>query len=1633
MVDDFDLRGKRTARITPMTTPGRMWRAPGRHGMYLPQNERDACGVGFVAHTGNAPSHRAIQMGLQMLENLTHRGAVGANPTTGDGAGMLVQIPDAFFRQFAQLPPNITTTNTHNARNAGDRNNDQNNPRNARNGNAGDRNNGRPDNHLRERDNRNAGDAGASEERAYGVAMLFLPQDKSCRAAIERLTEQIVTDEGMRPITWRTVPTNRAAINDEVAASAPVVRQLFIARGKRPAGDDFERQLFIARKRLERAVAESADANARANPAAVTGNETAADPNVESAAGSESANIRSAIRSARGGGAAADPAGFYCASMSSRTIVYKGMFLSEQLAAYYPDLRDPKFASAMAVVHQRFSTNTFPAWKLAHPYRFIAHNGEINTLRGNINNMTARQRALVAPRFGADWSKLLPLMQHGQSDTATLDNAVELLRLAGYSLAETMAILIPEAWQNNPRLPAELRDFYRYHAPMMEPWDGPAEVVSADGQQIVAVLDRNGLRPGRYWLTDDDWIIMSSEAGVLDVGDAKISHKWRIQPGKILLVDLAKKQLVSDDDVKSQLARKRPYGEWADASQKELDVTAADAAADGAATMAPAQLLRCQQRFGWTQEDLKFIIAPMVADGAEPVGSMGDDAPLSALSENMKPLSWYFRQEFAQVTNPPIDPIREEMVMSLNTYVGARPNLLTPGAPPDTVCVALNHPILTTAQFAALRADAALNSLTVDITYGEDDTLASAIERICAEAARAVASGSRLIILSDASASDSRIAAPILLAASAAHHRLVGDGGRAQTGLVAHTGAARSVHDMATLIGFGVEAICPYLAYESALTAEVDAAKAAALTPVARVANYRKALGKGLMKVMSKMGIATVQSYCGAQIFEAVGLCQDLIDRYFCGAVSQIGGLGIGELERESRFWHGVARNDPPNPLYTDMLAAGGDFAYRIRGEAHLWSPDSIAALQHAVRGNSAAKYSEYARLINQQSERLMTLRGMLEIRSPNPPVPLAEVEPAADIVCRFSTGAMSFGSLSYEAHSTLAVAMNRIGGKSNTGEGGEQAARFERMANGDSARSAIKQVASGRFGVTAEYLANSDMMQIKIAQGAKPGEGGQLPGHKVDKHIAEVRHSVAGVGLISPPPHHDIYSIEDIAQLIFDLKCANPRGQVSVKLVSRCGVGTVAAGVAKAKSDHITISGYDGGTGASPLSSIKHAGTPWELGLSETHQTLVLNDLRGRVALQVDGQIKTGRDVVIGALLGADEFGFATAPLVAEGCIMMRKCHLNTCPVGVATQDPRLRKKFAGKPEHVINYFFFVAEEIRRLLAEMGFTRLTDIIGRRDLLRQKPQAHWKATTLDLSAALQMPQAPAHYARHHCEAQDHDLPRHSLDYQWREAAAAAIERGEKTVIRGEIRNVHRTVGTVLSSEVARRHGHGGMPDSLLEIHLRGVAGQSFGAFVSRGIALHLRGEANDYFGKGLSGGLLSVAPPSDRRDDSRNIIIGNTAFYGAVSGAAYCRGIAGERFAVRNSGAQAVVEGCGDHGCEYMTGGLVVVLGAVGRNFAAGMSGGVAFVLDEGGDFRANCNTAMVDVRGLEDADARANFSGVADDALLRGILGKHLEYTSSPKARRILADWAAYAAKFVKVMPFEYEQALAAMAKKRA
>jgi glutamate synthase (NADPH) large chain len=1542
---------------------------PMQQGLYDPRQERDACGVGFVAHIKGKQSHDMILQGLRILENLTHRGAVGADPLAGDGAGILLQIPDQFLRDEMgwgkiQLPP--------------------------------------------------AGE--------YGVGMLFLPRDTAARAACEKFVEVKIDDEGQQLLGWRDVPVDSSGLAESVKKVEPVVRQVFIGRGNNCADTDaFERKLFVIRKTVEHEVNGSSKTQGR---------------------------------------------GFYCPSMSSRTIVYKGMLLANQVGKYYHDLQDARVVSALALVHQRFSTNTFPTWDLAHPFRMIAHNGEINTVRGNVNWMTARHAAMSSKLLGEDLEKLWPLITEGQSDSACFDNALELLVAGGYSLPHAMMLLIPEAWAGNPLMDEERRAFYEYHAALMEPWDGPAAVAFTDGRMIGATLDRNGLRPARYLITEDDMVLMASEMGVLDIPEHKIVKKWRLQPGKMFLIDMQSGRIIDDAELKNQLANAKPYRQWIEKTRYFLGNLPEVATKP----KLNASLLDTQQAFGYSQEDLKFILAPMMSAGEEPTGSMGADAALPVLSNMNRSFYDYFKQLFAQVTNPPIDPIREEIVMSLTSFIGPKPNLLGIEETKPLLRLEVHQPVLSNDDIAKLRnidqlTQGRYRSQVLDITYPVTQGAAGcekAVKALCTAADKAVADGYNVLILSDREMSAKRVAIPALVACSKVHHHLVQAGSRTSTGLVVDTGSAREVHHFALLAGYGAEAVCPWLAYETIaemnLPAKVDAKEAKK--------RYIKAINKGFMKVMSKMGISTYQSYCGAQIFEAVGLNAKFVAEFFTGTATQIEGIGLSEVAEEAVRTHRNAFGF--DPVLANALEAGGEYAWRVRGEEHMWTPETIAKLQHATRTNNAATYKEYAKLINEQNTKLKTLRGLFEIKTAAAAVPLEEVEPAREIVKRFATGAMSLGSISTEAHTTLAVAMNRIGGMSNTGEGGEDPARFKKLLGGemlseiigknriesdrqlkagDSLRSRIKQVASGRFGVTAEYLASADLIQIKMAQGAKPGEGGQLPGHKVSEYIAKLRFSVPGVGLISPPPHHDIYSIEDLAQLIHDLKNANPSAAISVKLVSEVGVGTVAAGVSKAKADHITISGHDGGTGASPISSIKHAGTPWELGLSEAQQTLVLNQLRGRVALQVDGQIKTGRDVVIGALLGADEFGFATAPLVVEGCIMMRKCHLNTCPVGVATQDPELRKKFTGQPEHVVNYFFFVAEEVRELMAQIGIRKFDDLIGRSDLLDMRHGiAHWKAQGLDFSRIFHQPRVAASVARYHSQTQDHALEK-ALDNKLIAAAQNALNNKQPVVIDSNICNVNRTVGAMLSHEVAKRYGQAGLPDDTITVKLKGTAGQSFGAFLTHGVSFELHGEGNDYVGKGLCGGRISIMPPADSRLVSHeNIIVGNTVLYGATSGECYFSGVAGERFAVRNSGAIAVVEGLGDHGCEYMTGGMVIVLGQTGRNFAAGMSGGVAYVLDEEGGFEKRCNLSMVALEpvpaeaeasetGEVEAHGRVHFNHLdqADELALRAQIEKHLRYTGSTRARLILDNWAAYLPKFIKVMPTEYRRALQEMAAQQA
>jgi glutamate synthase (NADPH) large chain len=1543
-------------------------------GLYSAAHEHDACGVGFIAHIKGQKAHSIVAQGLKILENLDHRGAVGADKLMGDGAGILIQIPDEFYRaemalQGVALPP----------------------------------------------------------PGEYGVGMIFLPKEHASRLACVQELERAVKAEGQVLLGWRDVPVDtELPMSPTVRLKEPILKQIFIGSGPDViVPDALERKLYVIRKTASSAI--------------------------------QALNLTHSRE-------------YYVPSMSCRTIIYKGLLLADQVGKYYKDLADPRTTSALALVHQRFSTNTMPEWPLAHPYRMVAHNGEINTVKGNFNWMRAREGVMKSPVLGDDLQKLYPISFEGQSDTATFDNALELLVMSGYSLAHAAMMMIPEAWEQHATMDERRRAFYEYHAAMMEPWDGPASMVFTDGRQIGATLDRNGLRPARYIVTDDGLIIGASEVGVLPVPENRIVKKWRLQPGKMLLIDLEQGRIIEDEELKNQFASAKPYRQWIESVRVKLGDVPASTSPTTPAPGSSASLLDRQQAFGYTQEDLKFLLSPMAQLGEEAIGSMGNDSPLAVLSDKNKPLYNYFKQLFAQVTNPPIDPIREAIVMSLVSFIGPKPNLLDINAVNPPMRLEVPQPILDFADMARLReiekhTSAKFKSYTLNITYPlvwGDEGVEAKLASLCAESVDAIRSGHNILIISDRAMSSEQVAIPALLALSAVHQHLVRAGLRTTAGLVVETGSAREVHHFGVLAGYGAEAVHPYLAMETLanmhqdLSAELSAEKA--------IYNYVKAIGKGLSKIMSKMGVSTYMSYCGAQLFEAIGLEKDMVEKYFRGTASQVGGIGVFEIAEEALRMHRAAFGD--DPLLETMLDAGGEYAWRVRGEEHMWTPDAIAKLQHSARANKFDTYKEYAQIINDQSHRHMTLRGLFEFKiDPAKVISIDEVEPASEIVNRFATGAMSLGSISTEAHANLAVAMNRIGGKSNTGEGGEDPARYRNelkgipitqgtkfsevigagniqvdfeLNAGDSLRSKIKQVASGRFGVTTEYLVSADQLQIKMAQGAKPGEGGQLPGAKVTEYIGMLRHSVPGVGLISPPPHHDIYSIEDLAQLIHDLKNVNSRASVSVKLVSEVGVGTIATGVAKAKADHVVIAGHDGGTGASPWSSIKHAGSPWELGLAETQQTLVLNRLRSRIRVQADGQMKTGRDVVIAALLGADEFGFATAPLVAEGCIMMRKCHLNTCPVGVATQDPVLRAKFQGRPEHVVNFFFFIAEEARSLMAQLGIAKFDDLIGRADLLdTKKGLAHWKAQGLDFSRIFHLPTAPADVPRHHTEHQDHGLDR-ALDVKLIEKCRPAIERGEKVQFMEEVRNVNRTVGAMLSGELVR-HRPEGLPDDTIFIQMEGTGGQSFGAFLARGITIDLIGDANDYTGKGLSGGRIVIRPSIEFRGDAtQNIIVGNTVLYGATSGEAFFRGVAGERFAVRLSGANAVVEGCGDHGCEYMTGGTVVVLGKTGRNFAAGMSGGVAYVFDEDGSFSTRCNTAMVALEKVLSASEQGTdktlwHHGETDESLLKKLIEDHHKWTGSLQARYILDHWAVSRAKFVKVFPSEYKRALGELTTKTA
>jgi glutamate synthase domain-containing protein 2/glutamate synthase domain-containing protein 1/glutamate synthase domain-containing protein 3 len=1495
---------------------------PFAQGLYNPANEHDACGIGFVASIPGHRSHDIIRKGIQVLLNLAHRGACGCDPETGDGAGVLIQIPHKFFaRECEKLGFALPKAGT------------------------------------------------------YGVGMTFLPVEKHPRLQCEGILERIVREEGLTLLGWRDTPVYASAIGRVARASQPYIQQIFVRCAPGMDEDAFERKLYVVRKRAENEIRES---------------------------GVEDAEM------------------FYIPSLSCRTIVYKGLLLASQITNFYRELSDPDVVSALCLVHQRFSTNTFPSWQRAHPYRYVAHNGEINTLRGNVNWMQARQSLLESPLFGEDIKKLHPIITPDGSDSANFDNAVELLLQAGRSLPHVMAMLIPEAWSGNPHMKPEKRAFYEYHACLMEPWDGPAAITFTDGRVIGATLDRNGLRPGRYVVTHDDLVVMASEAGVLDIAPEQVKSKGRLQPGKMFLVDTVEGRIISDKEIKKTLAARQPYADWVRDNQITIDQLP-----DPARMHHPDSetLLRRQRAFGYSDEDLRMILGPMATKGEEPIGSMGTDTPLACLSDKPQSLFNYFKQLFAQVTNPPIDPIREEMVMSLISYIGSERNILEE-APENCHMLKLAHPLLSNRELEKLRrvSNRDLLATTLPALFPASDGesgLRRALDELCRTASRAVKAGYSLLILSDRGVDKDYAPIPCLLALAAVHNLLVREETRTQVALITESGEPREVMHFALLSGYGASAINPYLALESvenlAWRGELGD-----VTPENAAQHFMKAVKKGLLKTFSKMGISTLQSYQGAQVFEAIGLNKNLIDAYFAGTTSRIEGIGLDVLAAEAQLKHEYAFR--PLTEFETELTVGGSYHQRVNGEYHLLNPQTISKLQQAVRQDSFKTFQEYTDLIDNQSANLCTLRGLMKLKKAEESVPIEEVEPAKEIVKRFTTGAMSFGSISKEAHETLAIAMNRIGGKSNTGEGGEDEARFKPDTNGDLRRSAVKQVASARFGVTANYLVNADELQIKMAQGAKPGEGGQLPGHKVDEVIARLRHSVAGVGLISPPPHHDIYSIEDLAQLIYDLKNVNPHARIAVKLVAEVGVGTVAAGVAKAHADVVLISGDTGGTGASPLSSIKHAGIPWELGLAETQQVLLLNDLRGRIRVQTDGKLQTGRDVVIAALLGAEEFGFATTPLIAMGCIMMRKCHLNTCSVGIATQDPVLRQQFQGQPEHVINFFFFLAEQVRQHMAELGFRTVDEMVGRVDMLDVEPAVdhwkdHWKARGLDFSAILYNPPTPSRVARRRVQDQDHGLEQ-ALDHKILGQVHSTLETLSPIEVKLPVRNIHRSVGTMLSGEIARRYGSAGLPDDTVHIQLSGSAGQSMGAFLAKGVTLTLEGEANDYVGKGLSGGKIIVYPPRGSSfAPEKNIIVGNVVLYGATSGEAFFNGMAGERFAVRNSGATAVVEGVGDHGCEYMTNGLVLVLGSCGRNFAAGMSGGMAYVFDERGDFtEKRCNLDSVDLEPLLDGQ---------DVQIVRGLVTRHFDLTNSPRARWILDNWSEALSRFIKVFPHEFKRVL--------
>jgi glutamate synthase (ferredoxin) len=1500
---------------------------PNAEGLYDPANEHDACGVGFVVNINGDKTHQIVRSGLEILINLSHRGACGCDPLTGDGAGILTQIPHEFFREVtAELGMDLPAPGE------------------------------------------------------YGVGVVFLPQDEAQRRHCQARFEAMIAEEGQRLLGWREVPVNNEDIGWLARNSEPTIYQVFVARGASTPADLLLWKLYVIRKRLE-------------------------------------SEIRASDLKQKNY--------FYVSSFSTRTIVYKGLMVPFQAERFFDDLADERYRSALALVHQRYSTNTFPTWQLAHPFRYLAHNGEINTLRGNVNWMHARESMLASQRLGDDIKKIFPICTPGASDSAIFDNVLELLVVTGRSLAEAMSMLIPEPWAGHESMSDGKKAYYEYSACLMEPWDGPASMAFTDGIAMGAVLDRNGLRPSRYWITKSGMVIMASEAGVLSIPPEEIASKGRLQPGRMFLVDTAQQRIISDEEIKHSLAAKHPYRKWLRDNQLTLDDLPEVASTNG---QMEEPLLQLQRTFGYTLEDLRIILGPMATDGQEPIGSMGTDTPLAVLSDRPQLLYNYFKQLFAQVTNPPLDAIREEIVTSMITTIGSEGNLLEE-TPQQCGLLRLNHPILSNHDLTKIKQlnKQRLKSRTLSTLFPKSagpDGMRQRIAELRQEASQAIAEGATILILSDRGVNAQMAPIPALLATSGVHHHLVREETRTRCGLVVETGEAREVQHFALLTGYGAGAVNPYLAFATIRQMQAENYFPAEYSYDKLEKYYIKAINKGLLKVMSKMGISTQQSYRGAQIFEAIGLNSQFVDEYFTWTSSRIEGVGIEAIAEESLRRHEHAYPTTAVPELLD-LDVGGQYQWRRKGEAHIMNPEVIAKLQHATQLNSREEFKRYMKLIDDQQRQLLTLRGLIELKKCEQPVPLEEVEPAAEIVKRFATGAMSYGSISKEAHETLAIAMNRIGAKSNTGEGGEDSVRYQRDANGDNRSSAIKQVASGRFGVTSEYLVSAKELQIKMAQGAKPGEGGQLPGHKVDKEIGRIRHSTPGVGLISPPPHHDIYSIEDLAQLIHDLKNSNRDARVSVKLVAEVGVGTVAAGVSKGKSDVVLISGYDGGTGASPQTSIKHAGVPWELGLAETHQVLIKNDLRGRIVVQTDGMIRTAKDVAIATMLGAEEYGIATASLVVMGCIMMRKCHLNTCPVGIATQDPELRKKFAGKPDHVVNFFFMLAEELREIMASLGFRTVNEMVGRVDMLdTRKAIDHWKAKGLDFSKILYKPEVPAHVKTHHAESQDHGLEK-SLDVTaLLDGCRAAIERQEPVMLDLPIRNVNRTVGTILSSEVTKRYGSAGLPEDTIQLKFTGTAGQSLMAFGVQGVTVRVEGDVNDYCAKGLSGGKVIVYPSSKSDFKAEeNIICGNVALYGATSGELFLRGLAGERFCVRNSGAMAVVEGVGDHGCEYMTGGMAIILGPTGRNFAAGMSGGFAFVLDEKGDFPVRVNAEMVELE---------EFTDPQDQRMVRDMIQKHVDYTGSTRGQYVLDNWRELVPKFVKVMPIDYKRALEVMRREK-